>query len=65
MTSLSPLSCTNPCTGTGHQFVVILYNKAVQFQTSKGSRYTWGHELRGFSPQANYTDQATAACRRS
>jgi hypothetical protein len=22
-------------------------------------------KLRGFSPQANYTDQATAACRRS
>jgi hypothetical protein len=22
-------------------------------------------ELRGFSPQANYTDQVTAACRRS
>jgi hypothetical protein len=22
-------------------------------------------ELRGFSPQANYTDRATAACRRS
>jgi hypothetical protein len=22
-------------------------------------------ELRGFSPQANYTEQATAACRRS
>jgi hypothetical protein len=23
------------------------------------------HKLRGFSPQANYTDWATAACRRS
>jgi hypothetical protein len=23
------------------------------------------NKLRGFSPQANYTDQATAACRRS
>jgi hypothetical protein len=29
----------------------------------------WGYalhkKLRGFSPQANYTEQATAACRRS
>jgi hypothetical protein len=24
-----------------------------------------GKKLRGLSPQANYTDQATAACRRS
>jgi hypothetical protein len=26
---------------------------------------TVSNKLRGFSPQANYTDQATAACRRS
>jgi hypothetical protein len=28
-------------------------------------RILWLKALRGFSPQANYTDRATAACRRS
>jgi hypothetical protein len=29
------------------------------------SQETYKTKHRGFSPQANYTDQATAACRRS
>jgi hypothetical protein len=37
---------------------------AVQAHTRNGL-YNDNQKLRGFSPQANYTDRATATCRRS
>jgi hypothetical protein len=40
---------------------------SVRYIMPRSSKYTTelDNELRGLSPQANYTDRATAACRRS
>jgi hypothetical protein len=45
---------------TRTKFSLICMNGCLQYLTSKLKT-----KLRGFSPQANYTDRATAACRRS
>jgi hypothetical protein len=40
-------------------------HKNLSTQMPKPNRPGGGGTLRGFSPQANYTDRATAACRQS
>jgi hypothetical protein len=43
-------------------------NMKISSERFWGRNSTWGStktKLRGFSPLANYTDRATAACRRS
>jgi hypothetical protein len=47
------------------QQVEATFSRSPRKSVRKGSREIKKTKLRGFSPQANYTDRATAACRRS